>query len=175
MGKQNEITITRQLKLSTGRVVTVYPVPQNVYSRLIKQFPYPPIPVTEVPGKDTATGEAMRLVRHKDPEYNRQCEEIDQVRMAHWSERQMLWGLRDEWPPEDWEAPTELLQYEDPNWQPRPGKFGQKLDWIELDLLAASGDMTRVINAINELAGVDEELTQAIEETFRGPLAGEAA
>lgn len=166
---------TRKLTLSYGRVITVYSVPQRVYSRIMQKHPYPPVPVTIIPGDQTATGEEVRLARTKDPEYNRQCDEIDQLRMAEWSEKQILWGLRDENPPDDWEAPADLMQYDDPDWKPRTGEMGRKLDWIELELLAPSGDLTRVINLINELAGVDEELADAIEDTFPDSMDGETA
>lgn len=167
--------VTKEITLSSGETVTVYPVPQKVYDLLVVKYPYPPIPIIEISGEDTATGEPMRMAKSSDPDYNRQCAEIDQRRMEEWGEVQFLWALRDVEVPDGWKPPLASIQYILPDWEPRQGEMGRKLDYIEWGLLQNPGDVTRVQRAINELGGIDEEVVKAIESTFPGAVEGEAA
>jgi hypothetical protein len=171
----SERIVTRKVELSNGETVTVYPIPQKVYDLTRKKHPYPPVPIVEIGAEDTATGETMRVAKESDPEYKRQCAEVDHMRIEDWAEGQLLWGLRDVKPPKDWEPPAEMLRYMDPNWQPRKGELGRKLDYIEWDLLQNAGDMIKVQRAINELTGIDEEAAETVEETFPDSVAGDAA
>lgn len=69
-----------------------------------------------------------------------------------------------------WELPLSELAYIAPDWKPRKGDQGRKLDYIEWELLRAPGDQQKVIAAINVLAIVPEEAVDAIEDTFQGDV-----
>lgn len=170
---------TKEVRLSTGVVVTVHPVPQKIYDVIRMRHPDPPAPVLE--DDRTATGEPMRYENRDDPDYREALRQAERARQTAWAEASLLFGLPDVQVPEGWEPPAEELEYlTGGQWEPRQGDKGRKLDYIEWDLLAVVGDYQRVQAAINQLAMVPEEATDAVEATFRGDLevegtGGEAA
>jgi hypothetical protein len=171
--------ITKEVKLSTGVVVTVHPVPQKIYDVIRMRHPDPPVPVVE--DTRTATGEPMRYENRDDPDYRAALAEAERARQTAWAEASLLFGLPDVEVPEGWQPPVEELEYlTGGQWKPREGEKGRKLDYIEWGLLAVVGDYQRVQAAINQLAMVSEEAVDAVEVTFRGDLevqrtGGEAA
>ena len=161
--------ITKEVKLSTGVVVTVHPVPQKIYDVIRMRHPDPGVPVLE--DDRTATGEPMRYENRDDPTYKEALQEAGRARQTAWAEASLLFGLPDVEVPDGWEPPAEELEYlTGGQWEPRQGKTGRKLDYIEWDLLAVVGDYQRVQAAINQLAMVPEEAADAIEATFRSDL-----
>jgi hypothetical protein len=161
--------ITKEVKLSTGVVVTVHPVPQKIYDVIRMKHPDPPVPILE--DDRTATGEPMRFEHRDDPDYKAALREAEQARQTAWAEASLLFGLPDVEVPDGWEPPVEELEYlTDGQWEPRRGEQGRKLDYMEWDLLAVVGDYQRVQAAINQLAMVSEEAADAVEATFRGDL-----
>ena len=161
--------ITKEVKLSTGVVVTVAPVPQKIYDVVRMKHPDPPVPVLE--DDRTATGEPMRFENREDPDYLRAKREAEAARQTDWAEASLLFGLPDVEVPDGWQPPVEELEYlTDGQWQPRQGEAGRRLDYIEWDLLRVVADYQKVQAAINELAMVSEEATDAIEATFRGDV-----
>lgn len=160
--------ITKQVTLSTGTIVTVAPVPQKVFDVIQMQHPDPPVPVLE--DNRTATGEPMRYENRKDPGYLAALAEARQTRQVKWAEAMLLFGLPEVGAPEGWSPPQEELVYISPDWKPREGRQGRRLDYIEWELLRNPGDFRRVIAALNELATVPEEAVDAIEATFQSDL-----
>jgi len=161
--------ITKQVTLSTGITVTVAPVPQKIYDVIRMRHPDPPVPVLE--SDATATGEPMRYENRKDPDYQQALRDAEQARRKAWAEAMLLFGLPEVAAPDEWEGPPVAeLSYLAPEWKPREGDQGRKLDWIEWELLRTPGDHGKVVDAINELADVPEEATDAVEATFRGDV-----
>jgi len=171
--------ITKEVKLSTGIVVTVHPVPQKIYDVIRMKHPDPPVPVLE--DDRTATGEPMRYENRDDPDYKEALRQAEQARQRAWAEASLLIALPKVEVPDDWEPPAVELEYiTDGQWEPRQWEGGRKLDYIEWGLLAVVADYQKVQAAISQLAMVPEEATDAIEGTFRGDLevqgtGGEAA
>jgi hypothetical protein len=161
--------ITKEVKLSTGVTVTVHPVPQKVYDVIRMKHPDPPVPVLE--DDRTATGEPMLYQAPNDPTYLEQKARAERARQTAWAEASLLFGLPEVEVPDGWQPPAAELEYlTGGEWKPRQGETGRKLDYIEWDLLAVVGDYQRVQAAINQLAMVSEEATDAVEATFRGDL-----
>ena len=69
-----------------------------------------------------------------------------------------------------WEPPISELAYIDPDWKPRKGDQGRKLDYIEWELLRAPGDHQKVVAAIGDLAMIPEGAVDAVEDTFQGDV-----
>ena len=160
--------ITKQVTLSTGVTVTVAPVPQKVYDVIRMKYPDPPVPILE--SDKTATGEAMRYENREDPDYLLALKEAERARQMAWAEAMFLFGLPDVEAPDDWQPPVAKLAYFAPEWKPREGAEGRKLDYIEWELLRTLGDHAKVTAAINALAMVPEEAVDAIEDTFPGDV-----
>lgn len=159
--------ITKQVTLSTGVTVTVAPVPQKLYDVIRMKHADPPVPILE--SDKTATGEVMRYENRKDPDYQLALREAEQARQIEWAKAMLLFGLPEVEAPNDWEPPIELA-YIAPDWKPREGELGRKLDYIEWELLRTIGDHQKVTAAINALAMISEEAVDAIEATFPDDL-----
>lgn len=163
----------KEITLSTGETIFVATVPQKLGDILRKQYPDPPIPIKEDTEHPTATGEPVFYEDPRDPAY---LLEVARVRAQHnlkWGEGQLLFGLPHIEVPKGWKPQTDDIQYFDPDWQPRPGEKGRKIDYIEWELLKNPADMTLFIITINELTGVEEELeaaADAVEDSFPGDL-----
>ena len=160
--------ITKQVTLSTGVTVTVAPVPQKVYDVIRMKHPDPPVPIL---GSDkTATGEVLKYENRKDPDWQQAMRDAEQARRIAWAEAMFLFGLPDVEAPDNWAPPVAELAYIAPEWKPREGDQGRKLDWIEWELLRTPGDHTLVIDAINDLAMIPDEAVDAVEDTFPGDV-----
>ncbi len=160
--------ISKDVELTSGIVVRVVPVSQKAYDVIRMKHPDPPVPVLEA--SKTATGEPFFVENLKDPEYQQALRDAQQLRMLEWAEAQYLFGLPDVEVPEGWKPPVEELAYIDPDWKPREGAAGRKLDYIEWELLRVLADYQRVNATINELSTVSEEATDAVEETFQSDM-----
>lgn len=156
----------KKIKLSTGVTVFVATVPQKLADILNTKYPDPKVPIVEDTAHPTATGEPVMVEDRNDPQYRRELAETQRKRWAAWAEGQLLFGLPDVVVPEGWEPPTDDIQYLDPDWEPKGGERGRKLDYLEWGLLSDPADWALFFATINELAGVSEEATDAVEETF---------
>lgn len=159
---------SKEVTLSSGAVVKVVPVPQKVYDLIRMRYPDPSVPI----GKDsrTATGEVMQFETPDDPDYLRELTAAERSRQLAWAEAMLLFGLPDVEIPDGWEPPGDDIQYIDPDWTPREGARGRKLDYIEWELLRTAGDHQKVVVALNELSMISEEAADAIEDSFQGDL-----
>ena len=167
----------KEITLSTGETVFVATMPQKMGDILRKQYPDPPIPIKEDTSHPTATDEPVFYEDAKDPEYLLEVATVTAQRNLKWGEGQLLFGLPHIKVPEGWEPPAEDIQYFDPDWQPRLGEKGRKIDYIEWELLKNPMDMTLFFMTINELTGVEEELEEAadaVEASFQGDLEGKS-
>jgi hypothetical protein len=63
----------------------------------------------------------------------------------------------------------------DPDWKPRTGKSGRKLDYIEWDLLGNPADAILVQEIRAQMMGIDMGAVDSIEASFRGKVEGEDA
>jgi hypothetical protein len=158
--------ITKEVKLSTGVTVTVASVPQKVYDVVRMKHPDPPVPTVQ----GDLMGEAFRRENRDDAGYQQALRLVEQQRQMAWAEAMLLFGLPDVEVPDNWQPPLCELAYIAPDWKPRDGQQGRKLDYIEWELLRNPLDHQKVIATINALAIVPEEAVDAIEDTFPGDV-----
>ncbi len=112
-----------------------------------------------------------------DPEYLAQKQVVETQRMAVLQEAYTLFALKGVVVPEDFDITEKFgdeLSYLDPDWRPREGKSGRKLDYVDYILLANSNDTLLVSEAINELVSIDQEVVDAIEDSFQDDVSAEA-
>jgi hypothetical protein len=137
-----------------------------------KQYPDPKPPVR------TSDGVAgpVSMVVEDDPEYLMEKERIELLRGERLNELSFLWALKDVVVPEGFDVADELgelIRLGDPDWQPRTGDVGRKLDYIEWVLLANYVDQRKVQGALAELQGIDLGASKSIEDSFRSDVEGE--
>jgi hypothetical protein len=162
----------KEIELSDGRKVRVYP-PRSIAmdQLLMRRYPDPQPPIVE---SETVGGGTIRMMIEDDPEYLRKKAEITELRSEKLEELSALDSLRDIKVPDDWstESFAYLALLADPDWQPREGKSGRKLDYIEWDLLGNPADTILVQEVRAQMMGIDMEVIDAIEASFRGDVEG---
>lgn len=161
-----------EVKLSNGKSVKVYAPPSIQLNQLVmKKYPDPHPPIKEA---ETAGGGTLKMSIDNDPEYLLEKARIEALRQEEIGELTMLFALKDEVVPEDFsmDAVGEIVTLSDPEWKPREGKTGRKLDYLEWDLLRNPGDQIMVQKALVELSGIDLEAVKANEDAFRDKVAG---
>lgn len=163
----------RDIELSGG-TIRVHSVPPKIHQVVEKKFPSPDPPIVETV---TATGATIKTQILDDPVYLDAMTRIEAEREDLFSEMYMLMALRQVKMPKDFDVGilAETLQYADPDWKPREGPAGKKLDYIEWELLADTEDYRLVTNVIAELSGVDTEEVKAVEASFPGDVEGPAS
>lgn len=110
------------------------------------------------------------MVIEDDPEYKEALKRYD-IDFGAWvREATLLFALKDEPVPSgfDVEEYREVVSFIDPEWEPRKGAAGRKLDYIEFVLLASPADELAVQTAINEAISIDDREVAKIAESFPG-------
>lgn len=167
--------LSTKVELCDGKTITVYSPPAGKIRSLVEEK-YPK-PQKKVVTETTVSGGTTSMVIEDDPEYLRKMDKWETLITRETNELNSLFSLKDENPPEDFDIETEhgvLIRYTAPDWQPRTGDIGRKLDWIEWELLGNPGDVLRVEKAMLEMMGIDIGEISSIEDSFRGQVAREA-
>lgn len=166
----------KDVELTDGRTVRVYrPPTRRIIDIVEKQHPRPQPPtVTETtgPGKEIV----MRI--DDDPAYLAELEQWDELVREKTDEMGSLFMFKDVTPPDDWNLETEVgdeVRYFDPDWEPREGRIGRKLDYIQWNILGDVVDGMNVFDALREMSGIDLEGVASNEASFRGQVEGKAA
>lgn len=166
----------KDITLSSGEQVRVYVPPSiKVSELLLKKYPDPEPPVVE---EKTATGETIKMIIEDDPEYLAEKAAARKKRDDKLNELSALYAMRDVKVPEGWDIEAEqgeLIRLADPDWKPREGSHGIKLDYIEWDLLGNSVDVLLMQETLAELSGINLEVIARIEAQFRGDVEGQTA
>lgn len=160
--------------LSTGETIELCHIPPGLRDVINKRYPMPDVPIIEV---KTATGETQKVAIEDDPEYLAKCTRVEGQRNQAWNEGYTIASLKNVIVPNDFDMEAEWgeeLRYLDPDWQPREGKIGQKLDYIEFALCANINDMNAISDKINKMMGIDTEVIESIEDSFRSDIQEEA-
>ncbi len=166
--------MTKTITLSTGEDIVVHVVPPSVHDVVMKKYPLPTAPIIET---KTASGEMLKMSIEDDPEYLAQKQAVETRRMVALQEAYTLFALKKVVVPESFDITEEFgdeLSYLDPDWEPRQGKSGRKLDYVDFILLANSNDTLLVSEAINELVSIDQEVVADIEASFQDDVSAEA-
>lgn len=157
-----------RITLSSGREVDVHFIPSSARDEIDKRHPMPEPPIIE---EETATGRVIRVLIEDDPDYLAEVAKVNEARDLAWQEGYSLLALRGVKIPDDFDLEEELgeiLCYLNPKWKPRKGKMGRRLDYIEYVLLENQRDAALVTKTLGEMIGVDEEVIEAIEDSFQG-------
>ena len=158
--------------LTNGKTVRVYAPPIiKIHNILSKQHLEPKAPIKEAP---TAGGGTLKMAIEDDPEYLQKLEVYEELIAEKSAELRILFALKDEKVPEDFDATVyqEIINVHDEEWTPHKGSGGRKLDWIDFDLLGNIVDSNRVQTAMTNLISIDLEVVEQIEETFPGNVEG---
>lgn len=164
-----------EVELSTGVTVKVYAPPSIKLNQIVtKKYPDPDAPIRE---SKSISGDIIKMSFENDPEYLREKARIEALRMSEVGDLTMLFALKDVNVPEDFtlDEIKDIVWLSDPEWKPREGTLGYKLDYIEWVVLANTGDMIKIQKALAELSGIDFDAVMAIEESFRHNVEGTPA
>lgn len=82
----------------------------------------------------------------------------------------LLEGVLDEHPTPQWEARQRAIGLDVPD-----EEFEKQLAYVQTEIIRTSDDLTGIVRAVLELAGVKGELTATAVETFPGAVEGQAA
>ena len=160
-----------EVKLASGKTVKVYSPPSIQLNQLVtKKYPDPQPPIRE---SATVGGGTIKMSIDNDPEYLLEKERIEGLRQEEMGDLTMLFALKDEVVPEGFtmDAVSEIVTLSNPEWKPREGKTGRKLDYLEWALLANTGDQIKISEALAELSGIDMDAVRANEDAFRDKVA----
>jgi hypothetical protein len=167
----------KDVELTNGMTVRVHRSPtQRVLAMVEAKDPKPTVPIyTEI----NVTGREVSMPIPDDPAYLKALNEWNARQQQREDEINMLEALY-EFPdlevPEDWDVDKEVgevARFYDPDWTPRTGKMGRKLDYIQWHILGDSMDAYSVQAARAELSGIDIAEVNAITASFRDQVEGE--
>lgn len=167
----------RDVELTIG-AVRVYSPPLVKIDAIIEKDPTLKLPEPEIIEEEMKSGKTVVVVKDDDPEYLRELAKVEALREEKGREMMWLFALRDVKPPEGWDIEAQMgdeIRFYDPEWKPREGKVARKLDYIEWVVLVDGANVRAVNNALNELAGVSEEVVKQIENSFPGGVEGETS
>jgi len=157
----------RDIELIDGRTVRLYRPPymriqENVRKRLPE--PQPPV-VTET----TKAGKDITMTLKNDPDYLAAHEAWDRQFDEEVDKMGSLFMFKDEEVPEDWDVEAEVgaeMRYFDPDWAPREGPIGRKLDYIQWSILEIGDNVGLVTRTLAEMSGIDLREVAANEASF---------
>jgi len=161
----------RDIELVDGRVVRLYHPPyMRIQEDVRKRLPEPQPPVVT---ETTKAGKEVSITLKADPayvaEYAAWEEEFDQ----QVDQMGSLFMFKDVVVPDDWDVEAEVgaeMRYFNPDWAPREGPIGRKLDYIQWTILAHGADVRLVTRTLAEMSGVDLEEVNANEASFPGQV-----
>lgn len=162
------------ITLANGDELEICSPPLNAWDLTKKRYPEPEPPIVE---EKTASGGTISIQIVDDPEYLAEKERVAQLQNDLYQEVCSLGALRKVTVPDGFDAEAEfgeVMRYADPDWQPREGSGGRKLDYIDYVLLTNTKDIIAVQTAMSELMGIDPEEVDAIQKSFRDSMEGEA-
>jgi len=166
----------KDVELTDGRVVRVYSPPTVRIAGIIeKRHPRPQAPMVK---ETTRANKEIVMTIDDDPEYLAKLNEWNRVRNEEADEMGSLFMFKDVVPPDDWDIEAEVgdeVRYFDPDWKPREGKVGRKLDYIQWTIMDDVVNSKNVTQALRELAGIDMEEVKGNLDSFPSPLEGETA
>jgi hypothetical protein len=164
----------KDVELTDGRTVRVYrPPTRRIIALVEKQHPRPAAPVIT---EKNATGREITMVIKDDPAYLAALSEWEALTAEKIDQMGSLFMFKDIEVPEDWDIEAVVgaeVRFFDPEWAPREGTVGRKLDYIEWNILGDIVNSQKVTNALAELSGIDLEEVAANEASFRGQVEGE--
>lgn len=160
------------ITLTTGEEIQVFAPPLNAWDLVKKRYPDPEPPILE---ETTASGGTIQMAMVDSPDYLAEKERVAQLQSDLYQDICALGALRKVVVPEEFDVEVELgetMRYADPDWQPREGKGGRKLDYIDYVFLTNVKDVMAVQEAMTELMGVEPEEVEAVVASFPDQVEG---
>jgi len=167
---------SKEVEFSSIGVTKVYVPPTIRVSQIVERAH--PLPQAPVVVEKAAAGKTISMVILDDPEYLRQKEEVQAARNQLRDELHVLFCLRDVVVPEGWfvdDQTQDVIRLANPEWKPRDGANGHKLDYIEWHVLYDPMDESKYITTVTELMGISQEDVALVEASFRDQVDGPAA
>ena len=165
----------KDVQLTSGVTVRVHAPPSSkLYWMVAAKYPELTPPVVE----SDSVGGPIKMIIEDDPTYLAGVKAREANIATETNEVTTLFALKDETPPEDFDIDAEygdLIRLADEKWEPRAGKMGRKLDWIEWELLGNPSDTAMVQVTITELISVNMEVVSAIGDSFQSRVEGKTA
>lgn len=165
----------KDVQLTSGATVRVYAPPSSkLYWMVAAKYPELTPPIVE----SESVGGTIKMIIKDDPDYLAGVKARELRITTETNEVTTLFALKDEVPPEDFDVEVEygdLIRLVDEKWEPRAGKAGRKLDWIEWELLGNPSDTAIVQVTITELISVNMEVVSAIGDSFQDRVEGKTA
>jgi hypothetical protein len=160
----------KDIELTNGMTVRIYRPPYTrVHASVRMRYPEP-----EPPTVETVTGRS--IPNPADPEYlERHAEWQEQYAQAV-EDMRALFLFKDLPVPDGWDVESEVgaeMRYFDPDWKPREGPMGRKLDYIQWAVLGDVMNAKRVTDAEAEMSGIDLQEVAANEASFQDQVEGE--
>lgn len=156
--------------LSTGKKVTVYPVPPYTLELALAKYkkPEPPRrkldPAAVIPG----VTDSYTLPDEDNPEYKESLEAWGMERLKVFNDTRLLYGLRDERPPEDWPDETTKETWDYLGLEvDLSTKSHRKLAWIKHGVLVSGADTELVFTAMGSFDEMDKDEVQLLLDSFR--------
>lgn len=169
--------------LSVGKVRVYLPPNMKIHAMMQKRHPLPPQPTMKVPlvtPKDEPKQYETLLIA-KGPEFDAweaECDGVRETIATEEDEQFYLFALKDVKVPDAFDIEAEygeLIRYKNETWEPRTGKIGRKLDYLEWVVMGYSDDMVAVTRALDELTGISQEVVDDVKATFPGDVEGSSA
>lgn len=156
--------------LTTGEVVSVYPISPRFVQVLEERYARPEPPMREIP---TIDGDVERIPNPEDEEYQAEIAELAREHASALLRLVATQGLRDIEVSET-DGWIEELKWIEPDWEPPDDLRNLKLDYLQYWLIPSQQDWAAIqylAVASSALAKGDVERTL---QTFRTALAGDA-
>jgi len=169
--------------LSIGEVRVYRPPTMKINRMVSAKYKYPPQPTSTLEmyrGKGQPK-EAETILLVEGPEFDAwrgECDAIDQARFVEINDCNYLFALKDVVVPHSFDADVDFGDFArmvDETWQPRDGKRGRTLDYLEWIVLGIGDDIITVGDAMDELLGISQEVVDDVKESFPGDVEGAAA
>jgi len=156
-----KITLTNGIEIEVSA-----PPTWRAYELAEKMHPAIEVPVVT---STTVTGAEVSMSIDDDPEYLRKVAERDDKVAETASDLYLLFALKSVVVPDDFDVTdyAEICLWADPDWEPRKGAAGRKLDYIHYDLLAGAQDFALIQQIINDMSVIDQEAVAAITASFQ--------
>jgi hypothetical protein len=165
----------RDIELKSGMEVRVYLPPYSqIRANVLKLHPEPKPPVitvTNVTGREISGPPIV-----DDPEYVAAWYAWNDIYQEKVSEGRALFMFKDVIVPEKWDVEATAgaeMRYINPEWAPREGEMGRKLDYIQWEILENLDDAKLIADTERELSGIPMDEVIANEASFPGQVEGE--
>ena len=166
------MTPYHEVKLSSGRTVKVYPVPPYLVALAMDNLKEPQIPKRKINPEVAIVGvnDQDLIDDTTNPEYLAKRSDWIVARSEAFLNVRLIYGLKDEFPPESWPDANTKETWEFLKISPDipTDRLGKKLAWVKYDLLNSGADLDLIIKAIDSYAEAPQSEVDALLASFRG-------